>query len=151
MQKRDILFCLVGGVLLFILFTLIGYLPYTPDIYFEEIILIAIIGGSSIHVLSTTYKSRTIKNILLRTGLLYLFFLFFLGINGHIGTTMILDQCLGVVETNASGRVSGLGQALFLIILFCLSSTVSAFILIGVKARGRFRDKEGHGDGLREP
>lgn len=137
MQKKDHLLCLICGVVLYIPFTLIGYLPHIPTEYFNETIIFSLIVGAIMHISCAIYKSRTIRNVLYRTVFLYIYFLTFFVINGHVGTAIFISQRIGIMETAASGRASGVGQVLYLIILFLLSTTISVLAFVCKKMKQR--------------
>lgn len=146
MKIKNFIWGLIGGFCLYIPFVFQGYAPY---LFGENILmglLLATIIGALISATTILIKSKTLKDTLVRTIVMLFSHFLIIRQNGQIGTLRYIDSLFGIIETEASGRVSGLLMALFIcaIIVICIITNI-AFAIKQLITKSRDKRKTGDG------
>lgn len=141
MKYRGIACAIGAGILLYIPFTIVGYIPYMSLPFREKTILLiaSVLVGGAISVAAIAYRSRLWRRTFLRTVILFAALLLTVAINGCIGTIRLLNTKLQILDSDAMGRASGLGMVFFLggLLLISVVTNVAVAICRAIEQKKR--------------
>ena len=106
MKNKDIVFGVVGGVLLYFPLMFSGYLSYFPILNekFELWFMISMLIGGGIAVASITLKNKSAKCTFIRTIILLVSYYCTIVLNGCIGTIRFIDSIFCIQDSEATSR-----------------------------------------------
>lgn len=133
MRKKDMIFGIIGGIVLYLPLIFSNYLVYFPvlDERFELWFMVSVLIGGAIAVASITLKNNSAKYAFIRTIILLVSYYCTIVFNGCIGTLLFIDSIFGIQDSEATGRVAGLSMVFFEIGVFgiCIVTNVVMAII----------------------
>lgn len=126
-MKKNILYSIISGIVLCVMFTFVGFLP---SLELHRLLFPLILLGSIIPPLTLLYKNYSFKDGCFR--MLVMFFSCFIvfGILAISGCIETIEHVLHIHEYEANAYASGLGMVIFLIPIFCESVIINILLLI---------------------
>jgi hypothetical protein len=132
MLRKDIAYGVLGGAGIYLLCIFTSYLLYIP--FFEKTfgawLLTSVLVGGGISAIALLYKNHSAEHCFIRTLILFVSNTLILLFNGAIGIIRLLDKFLGIKDSEATSRASGLGVVLFLIGVFCVCMVINFVITV---------------------
>lgn len=121
--KRNLLYGLLGGLALYVLFEFVGYISLLPDEAVQIMIYVWLMAAVVAGVFAVAYRYDSILLSLGRTLVMYIAFMLIFGLTMQLGVVQLLDQLFGYVRYD-----DNYGEGM--VMLF----TVIAFFLGGIAA-----------------
>lgn len=130
--KRVFLSCFFGGVGLYIVELLLSLLPYTmiSDLVYRILLISCISIGAVISVFVLLYKSKSLRDVLIRFFVLLASYAIIFIISGYLGTVNRLFVVLGISESSANNNVSGMLTLTFVFSIICVCVVIIAVVAI---------------------
>ena len=132
MKRANIIYGVLGGIILYFPLCFSGYLPLLLNVSEVKLPLRegCILISGSIAVFAISYKYSSIKYSLLRTVIMLLSLLLTFVFNVQVGTIKLLDQLLHIGERNSENMAPGLTIVLILCVVLFVSIVTNIVIPI---------------------
>lgn len=133
MIRTNIIYSLIAALVVYILFSFVGYIPYMPfstvgcTIAFAAAILVG--GGASAFCI--THNVQKIKSAWIRLLISLAVFLVITRILAYSGLYQIIDEHFSINQSEANMRADGLWMALYLRVVIYMS--LGAIVFVAVK------------------
>lgn len=132
-MKTNVLYGVLGGLLLHVLFVFQSYVPYMPVVSDIEIFLhvLCVLVGGMIVLLTIIWKNRLYKAAFVRTICLFLGLVVLVYVYAESGLMNWVDRTFHIVVNESKGLAAGLAMAFTMVAMFI--SCVIANIIVAIK------------------
>lgn len=127
--KRNLLYGLLGGLALYVLFEFVGYISLLPDEAVQIMLYVWLVVAVVAGMFAVAYRYDSILLSLGRTLVMYIAFMLIFGLTMQLGVVQLLDQLFGYVQYDDN---YGEGMLMvFTVIAFFLGS-IAANVLMPI-------------------